>query len=110
MDAWQGWLIVITMAIGTFALRFSVLGGMGERRFPPWIERALALVLPAIFAAIATPLLLQVDGDLQLRTNGPKVVAALVALWAASRMRGYLLPIVIGMLVLHGLEWLLRQG
>jgi branched-subunit amino acid transport protein len=98
------------MAVGTFALRFSVLGGMGNRRFAPWVERALALVLPAIFAAIATPMLLQVDGDLQLRSNAPKVIAALVALLAATRTRGYLLPIVIGMIVLHLLQWVLQRA
>ena len=27
MAAWQGWLVVIAMAVGTFAIRLSVLGG-----------------------------------------------------------------------------------
>lgn len=110
MDAWQGWLVVIVMAAGTFALRFSVLGGMGDRRFAPWIERALTLVLPAIFAAIVAPMLLHGDGGLQLRTNMPKIAAAVVALAVAMRIRNLLVPIVIGMAVLHGLQWLLRVG
>jgi branched-subunit amino acid transport protein len=98
------------MAVGTFALRFSVLGGMGDRRFAPWVERALTLVLPAIFAAIVTPMLLQIEGDFNLRDHAPKLIAALVALWAATRMRDYLLPLLIGMAVLHAVQWMLRQA
>jgi len=108
MEAWQGWLVVVAMAVGTFALRFSVLGGMGERRFSPWVERGLTLVLPAIFAAIAAPMLLQVEGDPQLRANAPKIAAACVALIVATRIRNYLVPLLIGMAVLHLLQWLLH--
>ncbi len=108
MAAWQGWLVVIAMALGTFALRFSVLGAMGDRRFPPWVERALALVLPAIFAAIVTPMLLAGDDGFRVADNGPKLLAALVAMLVAIRTRRYLVPLVAGMLVLHSAQWALR--
>ena len=33
MVAWQGWLLVALMALGTFAIRLSVLGAMSEREW-----------------------------------------------------------------------------
>jgi branched-subunit amino acid transport protein len=38
----------------------------------------------------------------------PKVLAALVTLIVALRRRGYLLPLVLGMLTMHALQWSLR--
>jgi branched-subunit amino acid transport protein len=108
MAAWQGWLVVIAMAAGTFAIRLSVLGAMSGRTFAPWVERALTLVLPAIFAAIAAPMLLLVDGAPHMPASVPKVVAAAVTLWTAMRWRGYLTPLVLGMIVLHAVQWIME--
>jgi branched-subunit amino acid transport protein len=108
MDAWQGWLVVIVMAVGTFAIRLSVLGGMSNRPFAPWVERALILVLPALFAAIAAPMLLLVEGTVQFLPSAPKLIAALATLWSAMRWRGYLMPLVLGMVVLHVAQWAMR--
>lgn len=107
MAAWQGWLVVIAMAVGTFAIRLSVLGGMHNRTFAPWVERALTLVLPAIFAAIAAPMLIFADGAVDWHANAPKLLAAAVTLVSALRRRGYLLPLVLGMLTLHLAQWAL---
>jgi branched-subunit amino acid transport protein len=96
------------MAIGTFAIRWSVLGAMREQTFGPQVERALTLVLPAIFAAIAIPMLILGDGGPTLRDNGPKLLAALVTLATAMVRRGYLLPLILGMLTLHAMQWALR--
>ena len=109
MDPWQAWLVVAAMAAGTFAIRWSFLGGVSRRTFAPWVERALTLVLPAIFAAIAAPMLLLVEGNLRIADSAPKIAAALVTLFWAMRWRGYLLPLVAGMLVLHLMQWLLRH-
>ena len=107
MAAWQGWLVVIVMALGTFAIRLSVLGAMSDRTFAPWVERALTLVLPAMFSAIAAPMLLLTDGAVHVATNLPKVMAAIVTLIVAMRWRGYLTPLIIGMIVLHATQRLL---
>ena len=95
------------MALGTFAIRLSVLGGMNNRTFPPWVERALTLVLPAMFAAIAAPMLLFTDGAVHVATNLPKVIAALVTLYVSMRWRGYLTPLIAGMITLHVVQRLL---
>ena len=108
MDAWQGWLVVIVLAVGTFAIRLSVLGGMSNRTLAPWAERALALVLPAIFAAIAVPMLFMVDGTIQILASAPRLIAAAVTLGTAMRWRGYLMPLVLGMVALHVAQRLMQ--
>ena len=111
MAAWQGWLVVILMALGTFAIRLSVLGGMNHRTFAPWVERALTLVLPAMFAAIGAPMLLLVDGAVNVNENLPKLIAAGITLGFAMRWGGYLTPLIVGMVALHvaqrAIPWLL---
>ena len=109
MEPWQAWLVVIAMAIGTFAIRWSVLGGMHQRPFAPWLERALTLVLPAMFSAIALPMIVLAAEHETIASVGPKALAAAVTLAAAIRRRGYLLPLVIGMLTLHGAQWVLGR-
>ena len=109
MEPWQGWFVVAAMAVGTFAIRWSLLGAMHQRTFDPWVERSLMLVLPAMFSAIAIPMLLRASGDVDLIHSAPKIVTALATLWCAMRRRGYLLPLVIGMIVMHALQWLLRM-
>lgn len=110
MAAWQGWLVVIAMAVGTFAIRLSVLGGMHDRAFRPWVERALTLVLPAMFAAIAAPMMLLTDGAVHLATNLPKLIAAVVTLIVAMRWGGYLQPLIVGMIALHAAQRLMPGG
>jgi branched-subunit amino acid transport protein len=109
MEAWQAWLVVIAMAAGTFGIRWSVLGGMHQRPFAPWLQRALTLVLPAMFSAIAVPMIVVAAGDESVAAIGPKVLAAGVTLGVAMRRRGYLLPLVLGMLTLHAAQWALGR-
>ena len=107
MEAWQAWLVVIAMTAGTFAIRWSVLGGMHQRPFAAWLERALTLVLPAMFSAIALPMIVLVAEHENVGNIGAKSLAAGVTLLVAMRRRGYLLPLVVGMLTLHLAQWAL---
>ena len=101
MVAWQGWLVVALMALGTLAIRLSVLGAMSERAFPLWVERALTLVLPAMFSAIAVPMLVLSDGEVTFVEDAPKLIAASITLLVALRWGGYLRPLIVGMIALH---------
>ena len=101
MATWQSWLVVALMALGTLAIRLSVLGAMSERAFPPWVERALTLVLPAMFSAIAVPMLLLSDGTVTFVEDAPKLIAATITLTVAMRWGGYLTPLIVGMVTLH---------
>ena len=104
---WVIFLIVLPY-LGVFAYLLTQGGGMSDRSFAPWVERALTLVLPAIFAAIAVPMVLLADGTLQIMPAVPRLLAAMTTLGVAMRRRGYLLPLVLGMVVLHLAQWALR--
>jgi branched-subunit amino acid transport protein len=53
-------------------------------------------------------MLLLADGAQDWRHSVPRVLAALVTLFVALRWRGYLLPLILGMLTMHAVQWLLR--
>ncbi|MBV1897311.1 MAG: AzlD domain-containing protein, partial [Rhodobacteraceae bacterium] len=42
------WIVIIGMAIGSFALRFVFIGLVGNRPLPPWLLRHLRYTAVAI--------------------------------------------------------------
>ena len=51
-SAWQSWAVVLALALGTFLIRYSFIGLFADRDMPTWLNSALKLTIPAIFAAI----------------------------------------------------------
>ncbi len=106
----DGWLAIIGLAIGTFAIRYSFIGLLAGKQLPPRFERPLQLAVPAIFAALVVPLILLNAGEFDLKARWPHLVAAIITgVYAWWRSGGMLLPLVIGMASLHGLLWLMQQ-
>ena len=103
----QSWLLVLGLAIGTFLIRYSFIGLLADRDMPPWLERALKLMVPAIFAAIVFSGVVMVGGEVAGLDQWPRYAAAFIALVAAFAARGSMLvTVVVGMAALHGLPWL----
>lgn len=50
------WIVIIGMALGSFALRFAFIGFMGGRPMPAWLMRHLRYTAVAILPALVTPL------------------------------------------------------
>ena len=73
------WTIIIIMGIGTFLIRFSFLGLIGDRPMPPIVLRLLRYTPVAVLPAMVAPLVVWPDA-----TDGAfdpvRVTAALVAL------------------------------
>ena len=42
IDRTQFWLVVVLLAIGTYAIRFSFLGMLGNHPLPRWLVRIMA--------------------------------------------------------------------
>ena len=103
----EGWLAIIGLAIGTFAIRYSFIGLLAGKKLPPRFERALQLAVPSIFAALVVPLILLNAGEFNLNVRWPHIVAAVVTGIYAWWRGGMLLSLVIGMATLHGLLWLI---
>ncbi len=110
MSAWQSWAVVIGLAIGTFLIRYSFIGLFANRDIPPWLDRSLKFMVPAIFAAIVFSGVVMANGQIAGFEQWPRFVAALVALAIAVWKNGNMVwTVVSGMLALHLLPWLARQ-
>lgn len=109
LTAWQSWSVVFGLALGTFLIRYSFIGLFADRDMPAWLDRALKLMVPAIFAAIVFGGVAMVGGELAGWAHWPRYAAAVVAFVAAVISRGNMLvTLAVGMAALHGLPWLLR--
>ena len=107
LTAAQSWILVIGLAIGTFLIRYSFIGLFAERDMPPWLERSLKLMVPAIFAAIVFSGVAMVGGQVAGLDQWPRYAAAVIALLADIAARGNMLvTVAVGMAALHGLPWL----
>jgi branched-subunit amino acid transport protein len=52
------WGIIVLLALGTFLLRFSFLGILGNRDLPPWVLRHLRYTAVAVMPGLIAPLIL----------------------------------------------------
>lgn len=89
------WGVIAAIGVGTWLLRFSFLGLMGGRRFPPWAERVLRYAPVAVLPALVAP------GVLWPAATGgapdaPRLIAAAVTIAAGVLTRSVLGAIVAG--------------
>ncbi|MFN8447144.1 MAG: AzlD domain-containing protein [Anaerolineae bacterium] len=100
-------ILILGMALVTFAVRYPVLVLVGKIPLPDRVFRALRYVPPVVLAAIIAPAVLMPDGQtLELTPSNSYLVAAVIAALIAWRTKNLMLTIVIGMgvfLVLHTL-------
>ena len=52
------WLVIVLLGLGTFLIRFSFLGLIGNRKMPDWVLRHLRYTAVAFLPAIAAPLVI----------------------------------------------------
>ncbi|MEN8113502.1 MAG: AzlD domain-containing protein [Actinomycetota bacterium] len=97
--------IILTIGVGTYLLRLSFVGIIGDRTMPDWAMVPLRYVAPSVLAALVAPAVLLREGavDLAPATN-PRALAALVALVVAWKTKNVAAVIVAGMAVV----WLLQ--
>lgn len=50
------WLVIFGLGIGSFLLRFTFLGFVGDRPLPAWLVRHLRYTAVAILPALVAPL------------------------------------------------------
>jgi branched-subunit amino acid transport protein len=99
-------LIIAGMAIVTFLLRASFFLLPPDAGTPPLLRRALRFVPAAVLTAIWAPELLLHKGVLHLSLENERLLAGVVAIAAAWRVRATFATIVAGLLALHLFAWL----
>ncbi len=102
LSAWQSWVVVLALAVGTFLIRYSFIGLFANRDMPSWLSHGLKLIVPAIFAAIVASGVAIFEGQFGGWALWPRYLAAAFALAVALRTQGNILFTVIsGMAALH---------
>ncbi len=100
------WLVILALGIGTFLLRFSFLGLLGDRPLPGWAARLLRFTPVAVFPAIIAPLVVH-----PAATGGAldpaRLCAAIVALTLAVTLRSVVASIAGGAATLYLMLWML---
>lgn len=98
------WLVVAGVALGTYVLRVSFVTLFGRlEEVPPRVRRSLALVPPAVLAALVTPELLLVDGSFSVSLDNPRLLAGVVGAAVAWYTEDILVTVVVGMGALYAL-------
>lgn len=98
------WLIILALGAGTFVVRFSFLGILGNRALPAWVLRHLRYTAVGILPAMVTPLVLwpQATGG---QMDASRIIAATLALAVGLWTKNAIWAIVVGMASLWGVGW-----
>jgi branched-subunit amino acid transport protein len=99
-SAGEIWFIIAGLGIGTFLIRFSFLGLIGNRPLPPWVLRHLRYTPVAVLPALIAPLVLwpaATGGQPDL----PRLAAAAVTLATGMLSKNVILSIAGGAATLY---------
>lgn len=99
------WIVIAALAIGSYLIRFSFLGLIGNRPMPPWVLRHLRYTGVAVLPAIVTPLVLfpAATGG---HTDPARLAAAIATALGVILLRNTLGGIVLGGAALYLGLWL----
>jgi branched-subunit amino acid transport protein len=95
------WLIIVIMGVGTFLIRFSFLGLIGDREMPSFVLRLLRFTPVAVLPGMVAPLVLwpaATDGLLDPVRLLAAIATVLVGIWT----RNVLWAILAGAVTLYG--------
>ncbi len=89
------WGIIVLLGIGTFLIRFSFLGLIGDRELPPFALKLLRYTPVAVIPGLVAPLVIWPEA-----TGGApdpaRLIAAAVTLLAGVRTRSFMVAILAG--------------
>lgn len=99
------WLIILIMGVGTYLIRFSFLGLIGNRKMPDWVLRHLRYTPVAVLPGLVAPLVMWPEA-----TGGQpdpvRFTAAAVTLVVAWWWKNMLAGAAAGAMTLAGLLWI----
>lgn len=89
------WVIIVLVALGTYLIRFSFIGLIGDRELPEWVLRHLRYTPVAVLPGLVAPLVLWPDA-----TGGaydaPRLTAAAVTIFLGVVFKNMFLAIFGG--------------
>lgn len=86
------WTVILLLGLGTFLIRFSFMGLIGDRKMPDWVLRHLRYTPVAVLPGLVAPLVLWSDGFAS--AIAPlQIIAALITLgvawWRSNLLWGF---------------------
>lgn len=100
------WIVILALGIGTFLIRYSFIGLVGDRVLPRWLMRLLAFVPVAVLPALVAPLVVW-PAATRGAVDPARLIAAAVALAIGMTTRNILATIAGGMGTLYLMLWLI---
>ena len=100
------WLVIVVLGIGTFLIRWSFLGALGDRDLHPWVLRMLRYTPVAVLPALVAPLVVwpaATGGQPDPARMAAAMVTVAVGLWTKNMIGA----ILAGALTLFGLLYML---
>ena len=94
----QIWAIIAILAVGTYLIRFSFLGLIGNRPMPPLVLRLLRYTPVAVLPAMVAPLVLfpaATDGQTDPVRLAAAAAVLVVGWWRKTALSGVLAGIVV---------------
>lgn len=85
------WVIIAGLGIGSFVIRFSFLGLIGDRPLPEWFLRHLRYTAVSVLPGIAAPLVLWPEatgGALDMARLLAAAATVLVGVWTRHVLAG----------------------
>jgi branched-subunit amino acid transport protein len=90
-------VIIISMAIVTFATRFGCVALFRQTKMPAWLERWLKHIPTAILTALIIPALILPKGQVDITLHNHYLLAGILAAIVAYKSRNIVSTIVLGM-------------
>ena len=85
------WIIIALMGVGTYLIRFSFLGLIGDRKMPDWVLRHLRYTPVAILPGLVAPLVMwpqATGGEPDALRFAAAAVTVAVAWWWKNMLAG----------------------
>ncbi|RNF33613.1 AzlD domain-containing protein [Paracoccus methylarcula] len=100
------WVVIVLLGIGTFLIRWSFLGALGNRDLPQWFMRMLRYTPVAVLPALVAPLVMwpaATDGQ----PEPARLSAAVVTVTIGVLTKNVILAILGGAITLFGMLYVL---
>lgn len=100
IDRTSLWIVIIGLALGSFALRFVFTGIIGDRPMPAWLLRHLRYTAVAVLPALVAPMVVwpAATGGVM---DAPRMIAACATLAVGYFTRNTMAAIFGGAVTLY---------
>lgn len=101
------WIVILVLGLGTFLIRWSFLGALGNRDMPEWVLRMLRYTPVAVLPALVAPLVMwpAATGG---QPDPARLSAAAATVAVGVLTKNVILSILAGAITLFAMLYVLR--